>query len=200
MLQNKGVGLDLKKKNSNNRIKNKKYIKKLLVIGVYKKSKGYIELLKIAEILNKEKFKIDCYGYGDFQKLKLLKIKKKLKNISFKKFDKNLNKKIKHYDLLLHLSKREGLPVSVMQCLRDGVPVICNKIRGNVDLIKNGSNGFFVNSYKDVPNLIYSLDSDNKKFNKIRKNAIKSITNEFSKKKINQMIYKIIKKNFIKKK
>ena len=87
-----------------------------------------------------------------------------------------------------------------MECLRDGVPVICNKIRGNIDLIKNGSNGFFVDSYKDVPNLIYSLDSDNKKFNKIRKNAIKSITNEFSKKKINQMIYKIIKKNFIKKK
>ena len=50
---------------------------------------------------------------------------------------------------MLHLSEREGLPVSVMECLSEGLPIICNKIRGNIDLIKDKYNGF-INSYKEV--------------------------------------------------
>jgi glycosyltransferase EpsD len=192
----KGVGLDLKKNKQKTKIKNKDRIAKILVIAVYKKSKGYIELLKIAELLKKKNIKIDCYGYGDHTKFESIKIKKKLHNISFKKFDINLKNKIKNYDILLHLSKREGLPVSVMECLIEGVPVICTKIRGNVDLIKNGFNGFLVNSYKDVPHKIFYLNSKKILFNKMRYNAYNSITDEYSKKRINRLIYQIIKKNF----
>ena len=191
-----GVGLDLYKKQSNFIFKKKSKVCKILVIGAYKKSKGYIEILKIADLLKKRNFKIDCYGYGDHEKFKSIKIKKKINNISFKRFDVNLKKKIKDYDILLHLSKREGLPVSVMECLAQGLPVICNKIRGNSDLIKDGFNGFFVNSYKDVPNKILYLSLEKEIFNRMRNNAIKSITKNFSKEKINQTIYKIIKKNF----
>lgn len=190
-----GVGLDLKK-NSKIKIREKTGIKKIIVIGVYKKSKGYVELLKIAELLKKHKFKIDCYGYGDYKKFYYVKIKKKLNNITFKKFDVTLKNKIKSYDILLHLSKREGLPVSVMECLLEGIPVICTEIRGNKDLIKDGFNGLFVKSYKEVPNKIFFLNLDKIFFNKMRANAISSITEIFSKKFINHSVYKIIKKNF----
>lgn len=190
-----GVGLNLKK-NSKIKTRKKNSIKKVIVIGAYKKSKGYIDLLKIAKLLIKQKFKIDCYGYGDYKKFQHIKIKEKLNNISFYKFDTDLKKKIKNYDILIHLSKREGLPVAVMECLAEGVPVICYKIRGNNDLIKDGFNGFFVNSYKEVPNKIFFLNLDTFYFNKMRNNAIISITNDFSKKHIDQIVYKIIKKNF----
>ena len=96
----------------------------------------------MAELLKNKKIQIDCYGYGDFKKFNLIKVKKKLVNISFKKFDLNLKNKIQKYDILLHLSKREGLPVSVMQSLLNGLPVICYNIRGNNDLIKDKFNGF----------------------------------------------------------
>jgi glycosyltransferase involved in cell wall biosynthesis len=191
-----GVGLDLDKKKSNFIFKKKSKIYKILVIAAYKKSKGYIDLLKIADLLKKRDFKIECYGYGDYEKFKSIKIKKKINNISFKKFDVNLKAKIKNYDILLHLSKREGLPVSVMECLAQGLPVICNKIRGNSDLIKDGFNGFFVNSYKDVPNKIFYLSLEKEIFNRMRNNSINSITKNFSKEKINQTIYRIIKENF----
>ena len=191
-----GVGLDFNKKRSNFIVKKKNKVHKILVIAAYKKSKGYIDLLKIAELLKKKDFKIECYGYGDPKKFKSIKIKKKLNNISFKKFDVNLKSKIKNYDILLHLSKREGLPVSVMECLTQGLPVICNRIRGNSDLIKDGFNGFFVESYKDVPNKIFYLNLEKEIFNKMRYNAINSITKNFSKNQINQRIYKIIKNNF----
>ncbi len=188
----KGVGLNLKK---NNKLKVKRKINKILVIAVYKKSKGYVELLKLAEIIKDKNIKIDCFGYGNYKKFQHIKNKKGLKNISFNNFDTNLRRKIKYYDLMLHLSKREGLPVSVMECLSEGLPVICNKIRGNIDLIRDKHNGFFINSYTEVPKIINLLNIDLKKFNKMRFNAVKSISNDFSNKKINQKLFKILKKN-----
>ena len=58
---------------------------------------------------------------------------------------------------MLHLSKREGLPVSVMECLMNGLPVICYNIRGNNDLIKDKFNGF-IKTFRDVYNLILYLN------------------------------------------
>ena len=193
----KGVGLNLKSEHFKKKIINKDKINKILVIAAYKKEKGYFEILKLAELIKNKKLRIECYGYGDYYKFKSIKIKKKLKNIFFNNFDLNLEKKIKKYDILLHLSMREGLPVSVMQSLSLGLPVICYNIRGNNDLIKHKFNGFFVNSYKDIPKIIYYLNLERSFFNKMRFNAFKSINTDFFKNKINLNIYKII-KNFSK--
>ena len=189
-----GVGLDLSSKNFRKKFKVKKEIKKILVIAAYKKDKGYLDILRLAELLKDQKIQIVCYGYGDFSKFNNIKIKKELKNIIFNNFDKNLKNKIKNFDILLHLSKREGLPVSVIQSLSVGLPVICHNIRGNNDLIKNRINGYFVNSYKEVPNKIHYLNLEKNLFYKMRINAVKSITKDFSKKEINLKILKIIKK------
>jgi glycosyltransferase involved in cell wall biosynthesis len=81
-----------------------------------------------------------------------------------------------------------------MQSLTEGLPVICYDIRGNNDLIKDNYNGFFIKSYKDVPNKIHCLNLDNFFFNKMRYNALKTITKDFLKKKVNFKIYNIVKK------
>jgi len=96
---------------------------------------------------------------------------------------------------LLHLSKREGLPVAVMQSLSEGLPVICYNIRGNNDLVRDNFNGFFVNSYKEVSNKIHYLNLEETFFNEMRYNAFKSINKNFFKKQINSNIYKIVKNN-----
>ena len=188
-----GVGLNLTNKHFKKKILKKKRIKKILVIAAYKKDKGYFEILKLAQELKNKNFHIDCYGYGNYNRFNSIKLKKKINNISFKKFDFNLEKKIKKFDILLHLSKREGLPVSVMQSLSFGLPVICHDIRGNNDLIKDNFNGYFVRSYKDVPNKLYYLKLENTIFNKMRNHAFKSINRSFSNKIINTKIYSIIK-------
>lgn len=53
-------------------------------------------------------------------------------------------------------SFREGLSVSLMEAMACGLPIICSKIRGNVDLVEDGVGGFrFIPS--DVDGLIQNL-------------------------------------------
>ena len=83
-----------------------------------------------------------------------------------------------------------------MESLIEGLPVICYNIRGNNDLIKDGFNGYFVNSYKEVANKIYYLNLESNLFNEMRINALRTINKNFKDKKINLKLLQIMKKNF----
>lgn len=52
---------------------------------------------------------------------------------------------LKCADIFVFPSYREGLSVSLMEAMASGVPVICSKIRGNVDLIDDGKGGILCN-------------------------------------------------------
>jgi len=47
-------------------------------------------------------------------------------------------------DLFLASSKREGLPVAVMEAMATGLPIIATNNRGHRELIDDGNNGFLV--------------------------------------------------------
>lgn len=49
---------------------------------------------------------------------------------------------LKSSDLFLFPSKREGMPVALMEAMAAGLPCICGSVRGNKDLIKNNENGY----------------------------------------------------------
>ena len=46
-------------------------------------------------------------------------------------------------DIFVFPSFREGLPVSVMEAMASGMPVVCSRIRGNTDLIDENGGIFF---------------------------------------------------------
>ena len=45
-------------------------------------------------------------------------------------------------DISVSVSRREGLPVNVIEAMASGLPVVCSKIRGQIDLVEEGKNGF----------------------------------------------------------
>ena len=49
-------------------------------------------------------------------------------------------------DLFVFPSLREGLPVSVMEAMASGLPIIASNIRGNRDLVENHKGGILLST------------------------------------------------------
>ena len=49
-------------------------------------------------------------------------------------------------DVFVFPSLREGLPVALMEALASELPVVCTRIRGSADLVREGESGIFVPS------------------------------------------------------
>lgn len=60
-------------------------------------------------------------------------------------------------DLFISASKREGLPVSVMEAMACGLPIVASSIRGTNDLIEHGVNGFLVSEQDTYQEAIQKL-------------------------------------------
>lgn len=60
-------------------------------------------------------------------------------------------------DIYVFPSYQEGLPVALMEAMSVGMPVVCSRIRGNVDLIEEGVGGYLFDS-KDASTLVTALD------------------------------------------
>jgi glycosyltransferase involved in cell wall biosynthesis len=56
----------------------------------------------------------------------------------------DINRVMAASDVYIFPSHQEGLPVSVMEAMAMGLPVICSRIRGNIELIDDSRGGFLV--------------------------------------------------------
>lgn len=167
----------------------------IIYIGAFKKSKGYFKLISLAKKLkNYKKINIHCYGYGDKRKIENTVFSNNLKNITIFDFDQNLANKLTSYDILLSFSFREGLPISVLECMVRGVPVIANNIRGFKDIIDNNIDGFLINnnSINEFYNKIIYFYKNKEKINSFSMQSIKKIDNSYSHSFINKKIIEYI--------
>lgn len=183
-----GIGIK-----SNYKINKKKYIKtkfNIGIIGAYRKNKGYVGLLKIAKNLLDKDITFNCYGYDYASNFYSFINKNKTHNIILNNFVDDIESKIDNFDILLHLSNREGLPVSVIQSLSQGVPVLGFNIRGVNDLIIDDFNGYLfdLNKLQDVTDKINLLYMDTKKLKVLSNNARKTINEKFYSNYINNKI------------
>jgi glycosyltransferase involved in cell wall biosynthesis len=60
-------------------------------------------------------------------------------------------------DFVLLFSKNEGLPISILEAMMYGKPVICNEVGGNAEIIRDGFNGYLANDYTELTSLLNSL-------------------------------------------
>ncbi|MBR3162062.1 MAG: glycosyltransferase [Bacilli bacterium] len=154
-----GVGIDPKKFDFKMTKKEKHDLRKSLglkdndFVMIYpaelNKNKNQIFLINVMEELIKKYDNIhlllpgiDSYN-GYYQKI--THEKGLNNNIHFLGYRKDIPKLLKISNLSVSSSKREGLPVNVMEALICDLPVIALKCRGINDLIVNGKSGYIVN-------------------------------------------------------
>ena len=123
-----------------------------------------------------------------------MSLEKKIKLHSFKN---NIEKYISTFDVLLHSSFREGLPISVIQALYQRIPVIGRNIRGVNDLIKDKKYGYLIKDdfVKKSINYIKNLNTNRNILNNLEKNISEIKFKNFSKKVISLKIIKLLKLN-----
>lgn len=96
-----------------------------------------------------------------------------IKNVKMLGYITNLQEYQKIADLSVSCSKREGLPLNIVEAMLTGTPVIASVNRGHRELIKSEENGYLVDSSEMMGKMILELLNDNSKRIEISQNALK---------------------------
>lgn len=63
-------------------------------------------------------------------------------NFDFLGFRSDIYNLISNCDYMMLFSKHEGLPISLIEATMMGLPVVCNNVGGNSEIVHNNENGF----------------------------------------------------------
>lgn len=141
-----GVGIDIEKiRNSKVDMCQKKKelcipenIPVLLSVGELNKNKNHIVVLNALSKLQDKRFIYLICGRGALkeyleEKIKEVGLENKVRLLGYRN---DITEILKIADLFIFPSKREGLPVSLMQAMAVDLPAIASNVRGNRDLLR----------------------------------------------------------------
>lgn len=72
-------------------------------------------------------------------------------------FQSNVCQLLQDCDFMMLFSKHEGLPISLIEANMCGTPVVCNDVGGNAELVHNDVNGFVVNEWDELVEVLNNL-------------------------------------------
>ncbi|MBS6115836.1 glycosyltransferase family 4 protein [Thomasclavelia spiroformis] len=136
-----GTEVDIDKKKAEFGITNEKI---LVSVGELNANKNHEVVIKsLARIKTDQKYKYILCGKGNKEEyLKSLVKQLNLEDkVIFAGYRNDVREILKISDIFCFPSYREGLSVALMEAMAVGLPVVCSKIRGNVDLIDDGKGG-----------------------------------------------------------
>ncbi len=152
---NKNVEITREEKRKELNLSNNEFV--LLSVGELSKRKNHKVVIEaLSKIENKSITYVIC-GKGELDKYleeKAKKLNVKLKLLGFRK---DVDEIYRIADLFIFPSLQEGLPVALMEAMSHGLPVVCSKIRGNSDLIKNGEGGYLIDA-REIDGFAKAID------------------------------------------
>ena len=163
-----GVGIDLKQiiklsLINNNDIREELGIsdKDIVIsyIAEFTPTKNHIFLLKAWNKITQNLKNVHLLLIGNGSCLESIKQQVKINSLPrvyFLGYRKDVPQIIARSDIITSVSKREGLPRSIMEAMALGKPVVVSNVRGNRDLVKQGENGFLI-ELGDIDGLVSSL-------------------------------------------
>ncbi|MBE2254555.1 MAG: glycosyltransferase, partial [Ignavibacteria bacterium] len=101
------------------------------------------------------------------------------KKISVLDYSENVLSIMKTFDIFILTSKYEGIPLTIMDSLALGIPVVASKVGSIPEIVKNGFNGFTlelknINGFVDT---IINILNNRNLHEYLSSNAIKSVQN-----------------------
>lgn len=148
------------------------------VIGRLTDQKNQFCFIDAAKEICKEKDNVDFYIIGEGE------LKDRLQNYSEKK---GLGKKVlfvgavdnpydwmRRLDILVFSSDFEGIPLTMLEAMSIGLPVISTDVGGVPQIITNGQNGILVKARqpRQISDAVLGLINDQEKYEDLHKNGI----------------------------
>ena len=166
-----GVGIDLNKF-QNQTLTKKTELRKiygykendfiLIYVAELSYSKNQDLIIDIVNLLGEKipNIKFLILGSGKLSQQYKNKVNKlNLQNsIHFLGYRKDISNLMIMSDIAVSSSRREGLPVNVMEAMATGLPLVVSDVRGNHDLVLNGVNGYVV-GIDDIEMFTSSIES-----------------------------------------
>lgn len=165
----------------------------------------------IIEILSNfkvENIKWTHFGNGSMFNETLKRAEKLTKNIIFDFKGSISNSELMDYyrknrvDLFINVSSNEGIPVSIMEAISFGIPIIATNVGGTSEIVKHDINGYLIEKdfqIDTVVNLIREMmRMQREKINHMRENSRKIYEEKFnSTKNYKEFVEIILNKNLI---
>lgn len=131
----------------------------LLSIGELNDNKNHEQVINELSEINEMHFIYLICGVGEKEDhLRNIIMKKGMQNKVFLLgYRKDIPSILAVSDIYIHPSKREGLPVSIMEAMYQRLPVCCSDIRGNNDLIEHDLNGYLIDLKSSDKNFSFYL-------------------------------------------
>ena len=124
---------------------------------------------------------LDFYGYGEYVEDLKSKIQKCNKNsIRFMGLAENIPEILLNYDIYALTSDKEGLPISIIEALRSGLPLLVSDVGGNSECTKD--NGYLVKcqDIEDCKKQIKKLYDERENLSQLGQNSRKLFKEEFT--------------------
>ncbi|WP_321516721.1 glycosyltransferase family 4 protein [Marinifilum fragile] len=167
--------------NTERKLSNDKF--RLLFLGLIGDNKGIFDLIKIIA-KNKRQFEgkleLVIAGNGEVDRLTNTISKWKMQKIVHFKGWANEEKKeelFRSSDAFILPSYKEGLPLSILEAMSYGLPIISSKVGGIPDLIHKGKNGILVipGNQRAIKNAIVKLMTDKDICKNYSQNSTKAV-------------------------
>lgn len=151
----------------------------ILCTGELNNNKNQSQLIFAASILKNKipELKILLAGNGPNEE-KLINLIKELGLdgcVTLIGYRTDLNKIVSLSDIVVSCSRREGMPLNIIEAMLCAKPIVATFNRGHNELITDGENGYLVSpdSPEDMADSILKIYSDNDIFEKFANNSIK---------------------------
>lgn len=164
---------------------------KIVMIARFANPKDpYTLIFAVQELIEGYNIKLDLYGYGEeLDKVVNCINNQSNENIKYKGEISDVIPILKNYDIYALISKKEGLPIGVLEAMQCGLPLLLSDVGGMTELIEG--NGLYVKSQDvmDCKKQIKALWDNRKNFDIMGQKSRKLYEENFiAKKMINTII------------
>jgi glycosyltransferase involved in cell wall biosynthesis len=169
-------------------------IERFLIISVirFDPAKNIMALLDIAQKFSDDKnFIFIIIGDGEEKSTVERKISEdKIDNVKLLGYQKNVNEYLLASDLFLSTSLGEGLPYTLIEATRAGIPIVASDVTGNNEVVFDKHNGYLfrVDDIDSAAHMLRGLRDSNKTIETFGQNSKKVFKEYFV---LNRMINKL---------